>query len=71
MPYLTPEHMPQDWLVPALESIGVSIDDPRADEIERTMRETYQRVLEESGVMTLNGRLRAACLAAVQGRKDD
>lgn len=71
MPYVIPESMPQDWLVPALESVNVPVTDDRAEHIEFMMQKTYRDFLDKIGMETLNARLRVACFASAQLHKDD
>lgn len=71
MPYVIPETMPQDWLVPALESVNIPVTDDRAEHIEFMMKQTYRKLLDKNGLATLNARLRAACLASAHLHKDD
>jgi len=62
MPYIIPETMPADWIA------DFAIDDTTG-EVADAMRGTYARIIERERLDTLMGRLKAACLAAAEGRR--
>lgn len=70
MPFIIPESMPQDWLVPALDGLGISVSDDRSEAIEAAMKKTYNDILVSARISTLNARLRVGCLASAHLSKD-
>jgi len=70
MSYHVSDEMPQEWIAPALDSIGMKVSDDRAAAVEARMREAYRAMLVKIRIQSLHASLRVACFAAAQMHKD-